>query len=379
LSWLLLIGQALAEPAASGTTPSTVTAATHRVGRGDTLARLADRYGVAIDALRQWNELADDTVRIGDELLIGPPLGPIVRYVPRPGETLGCISRQHGLTEAEIVADNPSLSARGLRAGVPIALRARVVPETLGPSSAASAYVVLAGDSLSAVASRFGVPLSSLETANPDVDAARLLPGAILALPAGASVSIGDPTCGALRGGALLAPHPGFVVRNPARAYGTQATVRAIHAAFDALHAAHPGAPRARVHDLSLPAGGPIDDHRSHQSGRDADITYFRTSCGPDGCPLEPTTPDQLDARLTFTLLEHWLSRDLAEVIYVDYSLEEPLYREAERRGATAAELDAWFQYPRGPDAEAGVIRHFPNHLDHLHVRFRGPGPIKTP
>ena len=74
-----------------------------------------------------------------------------------------------------------------------------------------------------------------------------------------------------------------------------------------------------------------------------------------------------------WTLLEHWLRRGVAQVIFLDYGLQEVLYNYARRHGATRAELSTWFQYPRGRNASVGVIRHFPNHFDHVHVRFVCP------
>lgn len=43
---------------------------THRVERGENLTRLADRYGVSMDRLREANQLRDDNLRIGQRLKI---------------------------------------------------------------------------------------------------------------------------------------------------------------------------------------------------------------------------------------------------------------------------------------------------------------------
>ena len=61
------------------------------------------------------------------------------------------------------------------------------------------------------------------------------------------------------------------------------------------------------------------------------------------------------------------------QMIFIDYRLQAKLYRYAKRKGATKAQLDRWIQYPRGKYEPNGVIRHFPNHDDHLHVRFVCP------
>jgi hypothetical protein len=69
--------------------------------------------------------------------------------------------------------------------------------------------------------------------------------------------------------------------------------------------------------------------------------------------------------------VSYWLERDQAQAIFLDYSLQPALYREARRRGATREQLHQWFQYPRGTGYPLGVIRHFRYHRDHFHVRFR--------
>jgi len=81
-------------------------------------------------------------------------------------------------------------------------------------------------------------------------------------------------------------------------------------------------------------------------------------------------TPELLDAELQWTLLETWIRRDTVEYVFVDHDLQQPLYEAAREAGATRAELAAWFQWPRGPQVRAGLIRHVPRHVEHLHVRF---------
>ena len=124
------------------------------------------------------------------------------------------------------------------------------------------------------------------------------------------------------------------------------------------------------MHDLSLRYGGPMDGHKSHQSGRDVDMTYYQRGCR-EQCLGHRVAPSELDADRQWQLLRHWLQRDVVEFIFVDYSLQRPLYEAALASGATAAELARWFQYPRGSAFPTGIIRHTPNHANHVHVRFR--------
>jgi membrane-bound lytic murein transglycosylase D len=43
---------------------------TYRVKSGDVLGKIADRYGVSVRQLREWNELSGSMIRIGQKLFI---------------------------------------------------------------------------------------------------------------------------------------------------------------------------------------------------------------------------------------------------------------------------------------------------------------------
>lgn len=394
---------------------------THVVEAGDTLGALAQRYHVSVEALREANGLQDDAIQVGQELTIDPQQ--MRRYRVIPGDTLRCIARRHQVPIARLREDNPRLR-RGVRVGQTIRIRGGVDPragdategetvvevsdgDTLSeiaaghglsieqvlaanpgldpdvlpvgtelslPVAALAHHTVRAGDNLSRIARRYHLDVARLRALNPDLRGDNLRVGTELAVGRAArSESVGQAYCGHIVGAVPIGRHDAYVLRNPRRSFATSRTVQRIRRAFDRMQRRFPDGPRPRVHDLSLPHGGPIDDHRSHQSGRDVDITYYqRRGCTRrGGCPLERVDPDGLDRRRTWALFREWLRRDEAEAIYVDYALQAPLYREARRRGATPAQLEQWFQYPRGRHHSEGVIRHFPNHRDHFHLRLR--------
>jgi murein endopeptidase len=165
--------------------------------------------------------------------------------------------------------------------------------------------------------------------------------------------SIGLPYAGSLTGGTQLPVEgPGWVTWNPSRdripnaphrLYGHERVVRALLEVLEGYHAANPGAPRVLVGDLSFPGGGPMDQHRSHQNGLDVDIYYPRL----DGSLRPPRTPAQIDRRLAQDLVDRFVAAG-AQLVFVGY-----------RTGL------------RGPSE---VVEPYPNHEDHLHVRFRAPG-----
>jgi hypothetical protein len=169
------------------------------------------------------------------------------------------------------------------------------------------------------------------------------------------SRALGRPDQGRLVGGVQL-PAEGthFVTVDPVgraspnpgwRRWGTNRLVRVLLAVAREHAAAHPGAPRLVVGDLSRPKGGRFgpefggDGHRSHQNGLDVDVYYPRR----DGKEKVPGTVAQVDRRLAQELVDRFV-RAGAEYVFVG-----PKTR------------------LRGP---AKVVMVLGNHDDHLHVRL---------
>ena len=285
-------------------------------------------------------------------------------HVVAEGETLGAIAAKYGTAMQVLLDQNPGLAADRIRAGQHILIdgERRLARVTVQP-----------GDTLTAIARAQRVTVGELLRWNPELKPDRIRDGVSLRVfpraPASPSASIGSPSAGRLLTGRRLAAGPGFAVRAPERAWGTDETVRELAGAFASLQRAFPRSPRIWVHDLSLRGGGPIDDHHSHQSGRDVDIAYAQREC-EGTCGFRPLSTGELDARRTWALLRYWLERDALEAVFVDYRLQGPLYKAARASGASEEELMRWFQYPRGRGNPWGVIRHYPKHGDHMHVRF---------
>lgn len=167
-----------------------------------------------------------------------------------------------------------------------------------------------------------------------------------------AATSYGLPYAGRLSGGTQLPvegedwvtwnPVADRVPNHPNRLYGNDRVVRKLLSVVASYRAAHPNAPRVVVGDLSFRGGGPMELHRSHQNGLDVDVYYPRR----DGRLGAPTRVDQVDRHLTQALLDAFLAVGV-EKVFVGY-----------RTGL------------RGP---GDVVEPYPNHEDHMHVRFPPP------
>ena len=112
-------------------TPSETPTVIHTVVAGDTQFNIARRYGTTVDALQRANNLPDDRIAVGQELIIPGVSGvaPPVQATPRPsgvayhvdrttlpddevhdvlrGETLFSIAARYGVTVAELLERNP--------------------------------------------------------------------------------------------------------------------------------------------------------------------------------------------------------------------------------------------------------------------------------
>ncbi|MCA9771786.1 MAG: penicillin-insensitive murein endopeptidase [Myxococcales bacterium] len=210
------------------------------------------------------------------------------------------------------------------------------------------------------------------ETAAPDEEAAE-----------SASVSHGVPDRGRLTRGEALTETPHLFVRISRRSahYGTAELVGLIQRAADEVWERHPG-PKLVVGDLSRPRGGRNPPHRSHQSGRDADVSIFVTDL--DGASVEPSRfvalapttgcgRDEggtycLDPRRTFLFIVALLEDEVAQVRFVLIAADlRQLVLAAGRRADVSDEM------LRRVEEVTALRDGSASHRSHLHVRIECP------
>jgi murein endopeptidase len=286
-----------------------------------------------------------------------------IPYAVVRGDTGRRIARRFGLTYAQLVALNDDRSLERLRIGERLVVG----------RGHRHVHRVHAGEALNDIAARYRVTVAEVLRWNPGLRPARLSRGEEIILYSEReeppSESVGEVDDGTLLHGVALPPHPGFVVRHRERTFLTHDAAEHLLRAFDRLRDTDEDAPRLQIGDASRAHGGPLEQHRSHQSGRDVDIDYFHVRCR-ETCGHRRLSPEQLDADRQWRLIEPWLRERVIEYVFIDHTLQEPLYEAALRAGAARADLARWFQWPRAADVRVGVIRHVPSHADHMHVRF---------
>ena len=166
------------------------------------------------------------------------------------------------------------------------------------------------------------------------------------------ATSHGVPYSGSLTAGTQLpVESPDWVTWNPVddtvpnqpeRLYGHERTIRTVVSVIAAYRAANPSAPRVVVGDISFRGGGPMELHRSHENGLDVDLYYPRL----DRRLRAPRATSQIDRELAQDLLDRFVAAG-AQIVFIGYSTE----------------------LGGPPD----VVIPYPNHEDHMHVRFPPP------
>ncbi len=141
---------------------------THRVARGETLSRIAERHGVSVARIRADNGIRGDRILVGQELRI-----PVYREVTRVAEA----PAPEVAVSAEVTSSNVDAEAAevALDAGGPS------TPEA-GPAGGVT-HQVRRGESLWSIARAYGTSEAAIQAAN-GLASNRILAGQRLEIPA---------------------------------------------------------------------------------------------------------------------------------------------------------------------------------------------------
>jgi penicillin-insensitive murein DD-endopeptidase len=194
------------------------------------------------------------------------------------------------------------------------------------------------------------------------------------------ALSVGSPTDGRLEGGIELVSGEGLRLKRPGRArWGLPQLVSLLERGARRVAERHPGS-LLLIGDLSRRGGGDLGHHRSHESGRDADVAFYFTdrrgapvelerfqAVGRDGKTAGPRRLTFDDAR-NWTLIQAWLTHPRVRVqhIFVAAPLRQRLLRHARERGVSLPLLHRAALALKEPTD--GLL-----HDDHYHVRIACP------
>lgn len=183
------------------------------------------------------------------------------------------------------------------------------------------------------------------------------------------------PWSGKLRRAQRLPSGEGYRIRRPQRAFGAPHVVDHLTDAIAIVRALYPDVHTLAIGDLSAEHGGKLANHVSHQTGVDVDVGFYFHAM-PAGYPDRFVAANaELDLEATWALLTAFARTshldDGVQMIFLDYDVQARFHAWARKRGTPDDQLAAILQYPRGKDSFSGLVRHWPNHADHLHVRFK--------
>lgn len=177
--------------------PATAIAApqeTHRIEQGDTLSEVAASYGVTVRDLASANGLADvNRIYAGRTLIMpGAPTASASATASgsthgvAPGETLSGIASSYGVSSSALAEANNLTNPHRIIAG----MRLKLPQGASGSTSSGSAgtgetivHTVSAGQTLSGIAARYRVPAAAIATHNGLHDRDVIVAGTALSIP----------------------------------------------------------------------------------------------------------------------------------------------------------------------------------------------------
>ncbi|MDR6640522.1 LysM peptidoglycan-binding domain-containing protein [Paenarthrobacter nitroguajacolicus] len=188
---------------------------TYTIVRGDTISAIARRFNLDTNAVLELNKLTattlifpGQTIKLTGTASAAPaqPSAPAAPSTPSTpgnatvytvvsGDTLGAIAAKHGVPLSSIFSWNnlngssiiyPGQKIKVSGGSAPTAPSAPAAP-TPAPVTSAGSYVIKAGDTLSSIASRHGVSLAALMSANNVTATTVIYPGQKLTIPGAGS------------------------------------------------------------------------------------------------------------------------------------------------------------------------------------------------
>ena len=190
----------LATPTSLATPTPRPRTITHRVKAGDTLSGLAKKYNTTSEAIMEASKLDDPhMLKVGRELVI--PVGPeksaspgvlsvaspvagvkVITYTVRRGDTLGAIAAKYGVTVQKLMADNDIANERLVQVGQVLVIQGEP-PRTPSPEEVEITHIVRPGESLASIATQYHRTVRCIMDANAITSTKAIRVGQELAIP----------------------------------------------------------------------------------------------------------------------------------------------------------------------------------------------------
>ncbi len=161
-----------------------------------------------------------------------------------------------------------------------------------------------------------------------------------------------------------------FQKRN--RNYGATDLVELLSIAARTFAEAYPYGERLQIGDMSQQNGGKIGHHDSHQNGLDVDLIYFRknkTEQSPDfeagfeeSFVIKKKLSPNFDVNRNFRFIKLLVSSGRINRIFIDPVIKKTFCNYTKRTNEFKESIEV-----------LRVLRPYPNHDDHMHVRLVCP------
>lgn len=156
----------------------------YKVRPGESIGKIADKFGVKINQIRKWNSLTTNKLMAGKILKIYNPEsaamgdaisktpGILTNYVVKSGETIGQIAEQFHVSASSIrkwngIKSNNILAGQKLKIYSDNApLDKKIQTAKIKKSTKSDLYIVKKGDSLDTIAKRFNVKIDEIKQLN---------------------------------------------------------------------------------------------------------------------------------------------------------------------------------------------------------------------
>jgi len=158
----------------------------HKIKRGETLSLIASKYGITIKQLKDWNNISSNNIKSGSKLRIYKDgdseyvsnnkvkntvkKNEVYKYKVKRGDTVGEIAEKFGVTTSQIKSWN-KLKSNNIVVGKSLTIYNSTISSSYGDnttknSSNVNYYKVKKGDSIGAIAEKYGVKAADIQKWN---------------------------------------------------------------------------------------------------------------------------------------------------------------------------------------------------------------------
>lgn len=158
----------------------------HRIRNGESLSSIATKYGVTIAQLKEWNNLKTNNIIRGKKLMVfsgnakNAPTNTTAsnnsgnrtttKYAVKRGDSLSEIATKFGVTIAQIKKWN-NLSSNSIRIGQNLSIHGKDVTYSLGDNTTRKTsnvvkHTIKSGETLSHIATQYGVRIAEIKSWN---------------------------------------------------------------------------------------------------------------------------------------------------------------------------------------------------------------------